>query len=43
MSRGDFQIFSRANLENGLKGGSVDMLQRKIGPQMAGPVNFEVQ
>ncbi len=42
MNRGDFQILSRANLETGLKGGSVDMLQRKIGPKMAGPAHFEV-
>jgi hypothetical protein len=42
MKRGDFQIVSNANLETGLKGGSVNMLQRKIGPKMAGPAHFEL-
>jgi hypothetical protein len=40
MKRGDFQIFSKANLETGLKGGYVDILQRKIGPKTAGPTHF---
>jgi hypothetical protein len=43
MQRDDFQIFSRANLETGLTGGSVDMLERKIGQKMAGPAHFEVR
>jgi hypothetical protein len=43
MNRGDSQIFSKANLETGFKGGPVDMLQRKIGPEMAGPVHFDVK
>ena len=42
MKRDDFQIFLKANLKAGLKGGTVDMLQRKIGPKMAGPAHFEV-
>jgi hypothetical protein len=43
VKRGDFQIFSKANLETGLKWGSVDMLQRKIGLKMARQAYFEVQ
>jgi hypothetical protein len=43
MKIGDFQIFSKANLETGLKGGSVGMLQRNIGPKTAGLAHFEVQ
>jgi hypothetical protein len=33
MNRDDFQIFSKANLETRLKGGSVDILQRKLRPK----------
>jgi hypothetical protein len=36
------KFFSKTNLETGLKEGSVDMLQRKIGPEVAGPAHFEV-
>jgi hypothetical protein len=42
MKRVDFQIVSNANLETGLKGSSVNMLQRKTGPKMAGPAHFEL-
>ncbi len=42
MKRGDFQIFLKANLETGLIGGSVDILQRKIGLKIADPVHVEV-
>jgi hypothetical protein len=42
MKRGDFQFFSKSNLETGLKGGSIDMLKRKIEPKVAGPSHFEV-
>ncbi len=38
-----FFNFKKANLETGPKRGSVDMLQQKIGPKVAGPVHFEVQ
>jgi hypothetical protein len=34
--------FSNANLERGLKGGYVDMVQRKTGPYLAGLAHFEV-
>jgi hypothetical protein len=43
MKIGDFQIFSEANLETGLKGGCVGMLQRNIGLKTAGPAYFEVE
>jgi hypothetical protein len=36
MKRVDFKIFSKAYLQTGLKGGSVDMLQSKIGPKLDG-------
>jgi hypothetical protein len=41
MKRVDFQIVSNANLETGFKWSSVNMLQRKIGPKIAGPAHFE--
>jgi hypothetical protein len=42
MKRGNFQIFSKANLETGLKEASIGMPQRKIGPKMASPAYLEV-
>jgi hypothetical protein len=36
-------MFFKANIETGqLKGGPLDMLQRKFGPKVAGPAHFEV-
>jgi hypothetical protein len=40
MKRGDFQFCSKANLETGLKGGSVEMLQKKIGPKVQRILKF---
>jgi hypothetical protein len=42
MKRSDFQIFLKANLETGLIGGSVDILQRKIRLKTPGPAHVEV-